>query len=89
MTSYKNYAEIQVENTLKSVLKEYKNICTCKKCVSDMTALALNSVKPKYVVSETGKIYASALSEINKEENISIIAEVIKAVETVSKNPKH
>lgn len=89
MPSYENYAEIQVKNTLKNVLKQYPNICTCKKCINDMSALALNSVKPKYVVSETGKIYACALSEINKQECVSITAEVIKAVEIVSSNPRH
>jgi len=89
MPPYKNYAEDQVEYILKSVLKDYPNICTCQKCLDDMSALALNSIKPKYVVSEEGKIYTTALNEIDKQEEISITAQVIRAVEKVSANPKH
>ncbi len=89
MPPYKNYAENQVEHILKSVLKDYPNICTCKKCLDDMSALALNSIKPKYVVSEAGKIYTTALNEIDKQEGVSITTQVIKSVETVSANPKH
>jgi len=89
MPSYKNYAETQVENVLKRVLKDYTNICTCDKCISDISALALNSIKPKYVVSESGKIYTSALNEIDKQEGVTITAQVIKAVEIVSANPQH
>lgn len=89
MPPYKNFAEDQVEHVLKSVLKDYPSVCTCKKCLDDMSALALNSIKPKYVVSEVGKIYTSALNEIDKQEVISITAQVIRAVEIVSANPRH
>ncbi|MEG2289146.1 MAG: late competence development ComFB family protein [Clostridium sp.] len=89
MPSYKNYAETQVEHILKNVLKDYTNICTCDKCVSDMCAIALNSLKPKYVVSTTGKIYTCALNEIDKQQIVTITTEVIKAIEIVSSNTQH
>ncbi|MDU1412129.1 MAG: late competence development ComFB family protein [Clostridium sp.] len=89
MHSYKNFAEDQVLAILKRTLKDYPDICTCEKCLDDMAALVLNSVKPKYVVSETGKIYTSALNEVNKQEEIFILSQVIQAIETVSKNPRH
>ncbi len=89
MHSYKNFAEEQVSVILNRVLKDYPDVCKCQKCLDDMTALVLNSVKPKYVVSEAGKIYTSALNEINRDEEVFILAQVVQAIETVSKNPRH
>lgn len=89
MSSYKNYSENQVEHILKRALAEYPEVCKCEKCLNDMAALILNSVKPKYAVSETGGIYICALNEINKEEEVYILSKAIQAIETVSKNPKH
>lgn len=89
MHSYKNFAEEQVSVILNRVLKDYPDVCKCQKCLDDMTALVLNSVKPKYVVSEAGKIYTSALNEVNRDEEVFILAQVVQAIETVSKNPRH
>ena len=89
MPAYKNYSETQVESILKRALKDYPDVCTCRKCLDDMAALVLNCVKPKYVVSETGEIYTSALNEIDKEEEVSILTQAIHAIETVSHNPRH
>lgn len=89
MSTYKNFSEKQVELILHRALADYPDICKCEKCLNDMAALVLNSVKPKYFVSEAGGIYTSALNEINKEEEIYILSKVVLAIETVSKNPKH
>ncbi len=89
MFIYKNYSEEIVKKILNQVLHSYPHICRCDKCIADMMACSLNCVKPKYVVNEEGKIYTSALTEIDKQEKISITASVITAVEKVSSNPKH
>lgn len=89
MSLYKNYSEEIVYKILLEVLQNYPNVCKCDKCIADMMACALNHVKPKYVVNDQGKIYISALYEINKQEKISITAIVIYAVEKISANPMH
>lgn len=84
-----NYSEEVVKGVLTNLLNEYENICKCDRCLADMAALALNKVKPRYVVTEEGMIYAKSLLEVDKQEKISIMAIVINAIEEVAKNPKH
>lgn len=89
MYTLKNFSEIEVSALLEQILNRYDDICKCEKCKLDIKALALNSLPTKYVVSEQGEIYTKALSEINKQEKINIIAAIIKAMEIVSANPMH
>lgn len=89
MFRFRNYSEELVKKILFKVLEDYPHICKCEKCLTDMMALSLNVVKPKYVVSEQGAIYTKALNEANKQELVSTTASVINAVEIVSKNPRH
>jgi len=89
MYHLKNFSEIEVNNLLDKMLKEYDNICKCDKCKLDIKALALNSLTTKYTVSEQGEIYTSALAEINKQEAIDVTTAITKAIEIVSANPKH
>jgi len=85
----KNFSEIEVSKRLDTVLNGYDNICKCVKCKLDIEALALNSLSTKYTVSEQGEIYANALAEINKQENVDVTTAIIRAIEIVSANPKH
>ena len=85
----KNEAEqivlTELERQLKS-LPEY--VCTCRECVLDIMALALNLIKPLYRVTLMGKIYTSvAMDENAYAENVR--KAVFKAIETVHKNPFH
>ncbi|MCY6483391.1 late competence development ComFB family protein [Clostridium aestuarii] len=89
MYSLKNYSEEIVDHLLNKILKEYNNICKCDKCKLDIKAYALNSIKPKYIVTEQGEIYTRALHEINKQEVINITNAIMQAIEVVSNNPKH
>ncbi|MCY6354628.1 late competence development ComFB family protein [Clostridium sp. ZS2-4] len=89
MYSLKNYSEELVDQLLPRTLQSYNNICKCKKCTLDIKAYALNSIKPKYVVSEQGEIYTRVLNEINKQEMINIVESIMRAIEVISKNPRH
>ncbi|EDS78641.1 late competence development ComFB family protein [Clostridium massiliodielmoense] len=89
MCQLKNYSEEAVDKLLIKVLAKYENICKCEQCKRDIKAYALNYIAPKYITSEKGEIYARALNEINKQETINIINAIMRAIEVVSKNPKH
>lgn len=89
MWGYKNYSEELVKDMLSKILEDYPNVCKCDKCIADIMTLSLNSVKPKYVSTEKGMIYTKALNEIDKQEKISMVASIIKAIEKVSANPNH
>ncbi|KOA19690.1 late competence development protein ComFB [Clostridium homopropionicum DSM 5847] len=89
MYKLRNYSEEAVDNLLDTVLSKYDNTCKCEKCKLDIKAYALNSITPKYVVSDKGEIYTRALNEINKQEVVNITEAIMKAIEIVSSNPKH
>ena len=75
----------EIERQLYS-LPDY--ICTCKECILDVMALALNSIKPLYRVTLLGKIYTGIA--MDKEIYASNVRNVVfKAIEKVHKTPYH
>ena len=84
----KNYMEIIVEDLLPTMLDKYKGICKCDRCIDDIKAIALNNLKPIYVVSEKGNIYAKS-NELNIQFRTDVIKELTEAVDIVSKNTRH
>ena len=84
-----NEAEKIVLNEVERQLSSLPNyICTCRECVLDVIALALNSIKPLYRVTLIGKIFTGTV--INEETYKNNIRNVVfKAIEKVHKNPYH
>ena len=75
----------EIERQLNS-LPEY--ICTCRECILDVAALALNSIKPLYRVTLMGKIYTGmAMDEQLYANNVRNV--VFNAIEKIHKNPYH
>ncbi|EOD01527.1 late competence development ComFB family protein [Caldisalinibacter kiritimatiensis] len=83
-----NFMEKEVLNTIDRLLKDRPDICHCEKCRMDIAAIALNNLKPKYVVTEKGEAYIK-VSELEVQFEVDILKEVIKAIEKVSKEPHH
>lgn len=83
-----NYMEETVLRYIDQVLEKYNNICKCEKCILDMAAIALNNLPPEYTVTDKGKLFTK-VKEMEAQHGVNIIREVTKAVEIVSKNPKH
>lgn len=83
-----NLMENVVFNAIDSIQKDMEGICKCEKCRFDIAAIALNSLTPKYVVTEKGYLYAKA-NNMNYQFNTDVIAAVTKAIEIVGKNPQH
>lgn len=86
-----NYAEICVKKFLDNILKtdpNYSNICKCEHCIDDIMAKALNNIKPFYITSKTGEVYAE-YSSLELQNNAEVIKEVIKAIDYVSKQRRH
>lgn len=84
----KNYMEVLVENQLQRLLKNYNDICTCERCISDIMAKALNQLKPLYFVLEQGNVYAK-LNNLESQFKTDIVTELVKSIEIISKNPRH
>jgi competence protein ComFB len=85
----KNENEQIVLMELERQLKDFpKYTCTCKECILDIMALALNSIKPLYRVTLVGKIYTGIAMD-DKAYAASISEAVYKAIIKVYKNPSH
>ena len=84
----KNYMETIVLNYLDVVLAKDSNCFKCEQCRQDIIMLALNHLPPKYVSSDKGNVFTKlSLTELEKE--VQVIEEIAKAVEIVSRNPRH
>lgn len=83
----KNYMEECVGNLLGPVLDNI-NGCKCQSCLSDVTAIALNSLPPKYVVTKKGQLFTK-IGNLQQQYDVDIIAAITKASVIVSRNPRH
>jgi competence protein ComFB len=83
-----NLLESDVINTINNHIQEIGVECSCEKCKMDIAAIALNNLKPQYVVTEEGNVYGRAMN-MNSQFNTNILLEVTKAMAVVGKNPHH
>lgn len=79
-----NIREKMVLEKLDAAFEKF-NCCTCYCCKQDVTAMALNNLKPKYVIAaidDMDKIIA-------KEDYSEVTAAIMKAILEVKKHPRH
>lgn len=84
----KNYMEDVVEHLLPQISKQFKDSCTCERCISDIKALSLNNLKPKYVATEAGEVYAK-VSELSSQFEADAIKAIVDAINRVKEHPRH
>lgn len=84
----KNYMEDIVDLILPSVIKGYKDVCSCSECLEDIKAITLNHLKPHYVATDKGEVYTK-LNELVIQFRADIIKEIVMAMEKVNGNPRH
>lgn len=84
----KNYSEILVEDAIKKLWNEMDTICKCQRCYYDTMALSLNQLPAKYVVTQTGEVYAKANHFMNQAQ-VDVMSEVMKASLKVNENYSH
>lgn len=83
-----NYTLEWVWQLLDEVLSEREDICKCESCRHDMACMAVNRLKNNYAVTEPGRIYTK-VKMLSQQNRTDVLTEVLKAVEVVSKNPRH
>lgn len=88
-----NAAEFSVVNVMEEVVKDRLEIllkehdcCQCDTCKGDMLAMALNTLKPKYVNSKKGELF-SKLNASKMQNTVDIDVAVAKAISVVSSSP--
>ena len=82
-----NYTEIAVQIYMDKWYKE-ADVCQCDSCRLDVMAIMLNTLEPKYVVTEKGFLYAQ-LDDFDPQYKIDFMTAMTLAVKTVKRNPRH
>ncbi|NLW25570.1 MAG: late competence development ComFB family protein [Clostridia bacterium] len=83
-----NLTELMVEEVFKGLTMKRKDFCCCDRCRADIMAIALNNLKPRYVVTEKGQAFAKA-SFLNCQISTDVLVEINKAIEIVNRYPRH
>jgi competence protein ComFB len=83
-----NKMEMAVQFAIDETLKNQPNICNCQRCRMDITALALNSLPPRYVVSDFGDVMTHLDLE-SFQWKADVMIAVVHALEVVKKKPRH
>lgn len=83
----RNYMEHFVVNLMPDVIQNI-DMCDCEHCKMDVMAITLNNVKPKYIVTDKGELYAK-LSSLQSQFQADVVTEITKACVTVASNPRH
>lgn len=82
-----NITEMVARDRLMQLLTHY-DCCKCEKCISDMLAIALNSLKPQYVSTRKGELFKRVDSS-HIQYTVDLDIALTKAIELVSSNPHH
>ncbi|MBF4501306.1 late competence development ComFB family protein [Savagea sp. SN6] len=83
-----NVMEEVVEEVLKRYRTELKLCCDCQHCTTDVKALALNDLTPKYVTNPNHSVYVRAVLEGDPQEVTKLLSVVTRAASKVSANPR-
>ena len=83
----RNYTEDAVRLYLDRWLKEVE-VCQCESCRLDIMAIMLNKLKPKYVVTDKGALYAQ-MGDFDPQYRTDLMTVMTQAVQIVRRGPRH
>jgi len=88
-------AEKQLRNFTEEEVRLYferwfgeADVCHCDSCRLDVMALMLNGLKPKYVVTDKGALWAQ-MDDFSLQYRTDFMALMTKAAKIVKENPRH
>ncbi len=84
---YLNVMEYVVKSRAKEYMEKF-DVCLCGRCISDVTALSLTHLPPKYIVVEAPSA-SPLLNYYSNRLSQQIIVELTKACAVVKENPHH
>lgn len=84
-----NKMEEAVKQATDQMLADKKDdLCCCPRCRLDILALALNSLPPKYVVTNIGNAVTNVVLD-SSQWRANVTMAVCSAIETVKSRPRH
>lgn len=88
MKLYRNIMEDLVEETFADMQPHLDHCCTCEQCHADIIALALNQLPAQYAVTSAGASITK-VTHLRSQHMADIRSALIRAVDIVSRNPRH
>lgn len=79
-----NLMEYLVADKIDAAFSKF-NCCKCDKCRKDVAAIALNMLKPKYVVSERDQM----VDMVSRQTSAEVYTAIVKAILQVRSHPRH
>ena len=87
MKQLRNYTEEAVRLCVEKWFHE-ADICQCESCRLDVMAIMLNNMRPQYVVTDQGAMYAQ-LSDFDPQHKADLVTNMGLAIRTVKSRPRH
>jgi competence protein ComFB len=87
MKQLRNYTEEAVKLYMDRWFEE-ADVCHCEICRLDVMAIMLNNLKPKYVVTEKGALYAQ-MEDFDPQHKIDCMTIMSQAARIVKNGPRH
>ncbi len=84
----RNYMEFLVDMYFESVIngnEAFKDICKCEKCEEDVKARALNQLKPYYVTSKKGEVFAE-YANLQTQYKADVFGALTKSISWISEH---
>jgi len=83
-----NIMENEVVEEVKSMTARDVGVCKCEQCMYNISAIALNNLKPRYATTHKGELFAR-VGQISMTEKTQIKVEVARAIEVVKSKKMH
>ncbi|MFC7371693.1 late competence development ComFB family protein [Fictibacillus iocasae] len=84
----KNAMEILVEEALNNYWSQLQLPCKCEICKTDVYAITLNNLPPRYISNENGFAYVKA-ENFDDQSRVNILNQIVKATGVVAVRPSH
>jgi len=83
----RNYTEDAVRVFLDRWYRE-ADVCQCDNCRLDVSAIMLNNLKPKYVVTDKGALWAQ-MDDFDPQYRTDLMTVMTQAVQIVNRGSRH
>ena len=83
-----NTMENEVVEAVKQMTARDDIVCKCEKCMYDISAIALNNLKPRYITTHKGELFAR-VEQSNVTDKTAVMIEVARAIEIVKTRKAH
>ena len=88
MRQLRNYTEEAVRVCIERWYPAEDEICQCDDCRLDVSAIMLNDLDPRYVVTDQGALYAQ-LNDFDPQFKADLQTSMGLAIQTVKGRPRH